>query len=314
MRRRPRPPPRRRAAVAPTPAASRRRCRRRRRRLTFAAAASRLTRRRRSRRTRRRRSRRTRRRPAGYVRRPARSTRSRRSGYAAAPAAVGARLQRRRRGARRHARDGGADDLPRRRHRARATSRTRRQVDARPGHGDAVRGHRPRGASRSSRSSPPRSTSATRRPPTRRGRPRGKESKAFTWKSRGAAPDVIVFGGLIVGFSLAYMGLKRRGKSSANFIIGSDADADAPVSPDFVPSPSHPLVAATGGDYVVNVTPRMTGEVFVDNQLYPAAAVHPAARLQLLAAAERPRQARLRRDHVPGRRRRRARARCRCRT
>ena len=97
----------------------------------------------------------------------------------------------------------------------------------------------------------------------------GKETKAFPWKSRTAAPDAMVFGGLLVGFSLAYMGLKRRGKTSANFIIGSDADADAPVSPDFVPSPSHPLVAATGGDYVVNVTPRMTGEVFVDNQLIP---------------------------------------------
>ncbi len=97
----------------------------------------------------------------------------------------------------------------------------------------------------------------------------GKESKAFQWQSRGAGADVVVFGGLILGFSLAYMGLKRRGKSSANFIIGSDADADAPVSSDFVPSPSHPLVAATGGDYVVNVTPRMTGEVFVDNQLIP---------------------------------------------
>jgi hypothetical protein len=97
----------------------------------------------------------------------------------------------------------------------------------------------------------------------------GKESKAFMWKSRSVGSDVLVFGGLIVGFSLAYMGLKRRGKTTANFVIGSDAEVDAPVSPDFVPSPSHPLVAATGGDYVVNVTPRMTGEVFVDNQLIP---------------------------------------------
>jgi FHA domain len=97
----------------------------------------------------------------------------------------------------------------------------------------------------------------------------GKEMKAFPWKSRSTAPDAVVFGGLIVGFSLCYMGLKRRGKTTANFVIGSDADVDAPVSPDFVPSPSHPLVAATGGDYVVNVTPRMTGEVFVDNQLIP---------------------------------------------
>jgi hypothetical protein len=97
----------------------------------------------------------------------------------------------------------------------------------------------------------------------------GKESKSFMWKSRSVGSDVLVFGGLIVGFSLAYMGLKRRGKTTANFVIGSDAEVDAPVSPDFVPSPSHPLVAATGGDYVVNVTPRMTGEVFVDNQLIP---------------------------------------------
>ena len=97
----------------------------------------------------------------------------------------------------------------------------------------------------------------------------GKESKNFPWKSRTSLPDVIVFGGLVAGFSLCYMGLKRRGKTSANFIIGSEADVDAPVSPDFVPSPAHPLVAATGADYVINVTPRMTGDVFVDNQMIP---------------------------------------------
>ena len=33
-------------------------------------------------------------------------------------------------------------------------------------------------------------------------------------------------------WALACMGLKRRGKSNPNFIIGSDADADAPVSPE----------------------------------------------------------------------------------
>jgi TonB family protein len=97
----------------------------------------------------------------------------------------------------------------------------------------------------------------------------GKESRNFPWKSRTPVPDVVVFGGLFGAFALSYMGLKRRGKTSANFIIGSDAEVDAPVSPDYVPSPAHPLVAATGTDYVVNVTPRMTGEVFVDNQLIP---------------------------------------------
>jgi len=97
----------------------------------------------------------------------------------------------------------------------------------------------------------------------------GQEAKNFPWKSRGEGPDVLVFGGIAAAISLVYMGLKRRGKSSPNFIIGSDAEVDAPVSPEYVPSPSHPLVAATGADYVVNVTPRMTGEVYVDNQSYP---------------------------------------------
>jgi hypothetical protein len=97
----------------------------------------------------------------------------------------------------------------------------------------------------------------------------GQDAKTFIWKSRSSGPGVIVFGGIALGLALTYMGLKRRGKTSPNFIIGSDAEVDAPVSPEYVPSPSHPLVAATGADYVVNVTPRMTGEVFVDNQSYP---------------------------------------------
>lgn len=97
----------------------------------------------------------------------------------------------------------------------------------------------------------------------------GNEAKSFIWKSRSAAMDVVVFGGFILGGTLAYMGLKRRGRINPNFIIGSDAGADAPVDPSYVPSPSHPLVAAQGSEYVVNVTPRMEGEVFVDGQSYP---------------------------------------------
>jgi TonB family protein len=96
----------------------------------------------------------------------------------------------------------------------------------------------------------------------------GKEAKSFIWKSRSVGMDVVVFGGFLLGGSLAYMGLKRRGRTNPNFIIGSDAGADAPVDPNYVPSPSHPLVAAQGSDYVVNVTPRMEGEVFVDGQSY----------------------------------------------
>jgi TonB family protein len=97
----------------------------------------------------------------------------------------------------------------------------------------------------------------------------GREAKSFFWKERSPVLPVIVFGGIVGGLALTYMGMKRRGKTSPNFIIGSDGDVDAPVSPDYVPSSSHPLVAATGTDYVVNVTPRMGGEVYVDGQTYP---------------------------------------------
>src|SRR4029079_1496694 len=61
----------------------------------------------------------------------------------------------------------------------------------------------------------------------------GREAKNFVWKSRSPAGGPLVFGGIAVGLALSYMGLKRRGKSSPNFIIGSDADADAPVSPEY---------------------------------------------------------------------------------
>ncbi len=97
----------------------------------------------------------------------------------------------------------------------------------------------------------------------------GKEAKTFVWKHRNPGMDVVVFGGLLASCVLGYMGLKRRGKTNPNFIIGSEPVADAPVDPEYVPSPAHPLVAATGMDYVVNVTPRMGGEVVVDGQSYP---------------------------------------------
>jgi len=97
----------------------------------------------------------------------------------------------------------------------------------------------------------------------------GKDAKSFVWEGSSPAAAGIVFAGLAGAIVLSYMGLKRRGpKQSSNFLIGSDADVDAPVSPDFSPSSSHPLVSATGADYVINVTPRMSGEVYVDGQSY----------------------------------------------
>src|SRR5262249_53714738 len=92
----------------------------------------------------------------------------------------------------------------------------------------------------------------------------GREAKDFVWQQRSPAMDVVVFGGLLAAGVLSYMGLKRRGKSNANFIIGSESAADAPVSQEYVPSPAHPLVQATGMDYMINVTPRMGGEVYAD--------------------------------------------------
>jgi len=99
----------------------------------------------------------------------------------------------------------------------------------------------------------------------------GKEAKNFVWQHRNPAMDVVVFGGLIGAIALAYMGLKRRTKSNPNFVVGSESGVDAPVDPEYVPSPAHPLVAAQGGDYVINATPRMGGEIVIDGQSYPLA-------------------------------------------
>jgi TonB family protein len=66
------------------------------------------------------------------------------------------------------------------------------------------------------------------------------------------------------------MGLKRsEKKANPNYIIGSDTDADAPVDSQYTGGGSMALVSAAGGDYVVNATPQMSGEVMVDNQVLP---------------------------------------------
>jgi TonB family protein len=97
----------------------------------------------------------------------------------------------------------------------------------------------------------------------------GGESKNFQWTSHSPALDATVFGGLIVGLSLVYMGLKRRTKTTPNFIIGSDSLADTPVAPDYIGASAFNLVSTTGADYLVNVTPNMTGEVHLDGQPMP---------------------------------------------
>ncbi|MES1208333.1 MAG: TonB family protein [Pseudomonadota bacterium] len=61
---------------------------------------------------------------------------------------------------------------------------------------------------------------------------------------------------------------RARGRQ---FTIGSEACVDAPVAEAFLPWGSHPLVMAAGDDYVVNVTPRMTGTVDDKGRVLPLA-------------------------------------------
>jgi FHA domain len=95
----------------------------------------------------------------------------------------------------------------------------------------------------------------------------GKDDKAFYWKTRSPALDFIVFAGLGAGLALVYMGLKRRGESHPSFVVGADPRAEAPVPPEFVGGGAFALVSPSGNDFVVNVTPQMTGEVMADNQV-----------------------------------------------
>ncbi|HEY0715026.1 MAG TPA: FHA domain-containing protein, partial [Polyangia bacterium] len=95
-----------------------------------------------------------------------------------------------------------------------------------------------------------------------------KEAKAFQFKRRSPAPDVAVFLGWGVGIALIYMGLKRRGAKQHDYVIGSDAHADAPVAPEFTGGGSHHLVSIVGNDFQVNVTPQMSGDVAIDGQAY----------------------------------------------
>ncbi len=97
----------------------------------------------------------------------------------------------------------------------------------------------------------------------------GGETKDFQWKRTSPAMDFLVFGGIGFGIALSYMGLKRRGRTNPNFIVGSDPHVDAPLSPEFINGQSFNLVATTGSDFLVNVTPAMSGEVLVDNQVLP---------------------------------------------
>lgn len=99
----------------------------------------------------------------------------------------------------------------------------------------------------------------------------GGDSKNFQWTRSSPVIDFMVLGGLAIGISLASMGLKRRAETTPNFIIGFDSKADAPVGQEFVGVAAFPLVTATGTDFLVHVTPNMSGEVHLDGQSVPLA-------------------------------------------
>ena len=63
-----------------------------------------------------------------------------------------------------------------------------------------------------------------------------------------------------------------RQRAGRQFTIGWQSGVDAPVGDDFVPWAAHPLVLAAGADYVVNVTPQMTGQVSDGGIVYSLAA------------------------------------------
>jgi len=56
----------------------------------------------------------------------------------------------------------------------------------------------------------------------------------------------------------------RGEKGRTQYVIGATADADAPVAQDVIGGASLPLVTTWGQDYLVNVTPQMGGELWVD--------------------------------------------------
>ena len=165
---------------------------------------------------------------------------------------------RRGRGARRLARDGGAGHVPRRRHQHPAPVRPEGQGD--------LTGQGPRcctpasavaGRSRWRRSSPPAIDVGAEKNAYEPSTTAGKERKTFIWKPRSPARATSCFGGLRRSASRwPTWASSAAARSTHDFVIGSDAEVDAPVSPEFTGVVVAPAGRGTGADYVVNVTPR----------------------------------------------------------
>ncbi len=65
------------------------------------------------------------------------------------------------------------------------------------------------------------------------------------------------------------IGTRHLQDARGRYVIGATADADAPVAQEIIGASSLPLVTPWGQDYLVNVTPRMGGELWVDGRAWP---------------------------------------------
>ncbi|MDX2023639.1 MAG: TonB family protein [Deltaproteobacteria bacterium] len=99
----------------------------------------------------------------------------------------------------------------------------------------------------------------------------GKDPAKFVHSRGNPALDVLFFGGILVGVSLSYMGLKRWSRIEKDYVVGSSTGADAPLAPEFAGGERLALVTASGSDFVVHTTPSMQGEVYIGGQAMPLA-------------------------------------------
>jgi TonB family protein len=65
------------------------------------------------------------------------------------------------------------------------------------------------------------------------------------------------------------IGTRHLQDAQSRYVIGATADADAPVAQEIIGADSIPLVTPWGQDYLVNVTPRMGGELWVNGRAWP---------------------------------------------
>jgi hypothetical protein len=76
-----------------------------------------------------------------------------------------------------------------------------------------------------------------------------------------------LFRGQLIGIRhLDEPGGAGRRTRPAQYVIGATAEADAPVAQEVIGGASLPLVTTWGQDYLVNVTPQMGGELWVDGR------------------------------------------------